>query len=592
MAYTKTISPGRYSEYDVFGLIDSLRTVNKIPSGMDNTIAIETVLAIIVNDPTTWDEVYSWVNLYFTEIHEDVVAEQMLGLAQDTPTAIRKQLEDNQKSIFANVWADLGTYIVKFAKDVWNWLAEDVLGMTKENFEGFLSKMITKGIIDEESRAGIADMINTFPKGHTWMYISTFLAIFKTFMAVNISAIGGTLMKRLNRVHTPNTPAPNAVIRAAFLDPALQARVRTAMAENGLSEADQDLMFAAQYFTFDLQTIAELRLRDFIDDTRMNKYMDDMALTPERRADFIKLMQRLPPLGDIATMMAKEAFEPNMVAMMGLHLELPGQFVKYAGQHGLSEEWAEHYWAAHWQQPGLEMMFDAFHRRIVNEDFLKQFMKVVEIPPYLRDILLQVAYMPLTRVDIRRMYSDGILDVEEVYSAYLDHGYSPLNARLMTEWTIRYAEPNEKELSRSQIVSLYIDGQVSRADALLMLVKIGYPTHRAELLMVYAEYDEIKDLQTEQLKNVEQLYKGNWIDAAKARSEMSNLEVGPERISILIQKWNIPKAVATKAPSKTDLDKFVRNEIIDEGIYRNEMSRAGYSVKYIDWFWSLLNKGE
>ncbi|GAH80856.1 unnamed protein product, partial [marine sediment metagenome] len=107
-------------------------------------------------------------------------------------------------------------------------------------------------------------------------------------------------------------------------------------------------------------------------------------------------------------------------------------------------------------------MFQAYQRRFITEGDLKVFMKTIEIPPYLRDVMLNVAYRPLTRVDVRRMYDDGILDINQVYAAYLDHGYSPDNATLMTQWTIRYAEPNEKELSRAQITDLMIDGHLSR----------------------------------------------------------------------------------------------------------------------------------
>lgn len=590
MAYDFKVFTGTKTERDALAVIADLRTQGLIPGFMSDEYAINVVGKHYTFANVTWDLVIQYLPIYFREVYPGIAAGEMLGVYAPPGGEFDADIDATQKTFFTGLWDGFAGHLQSFAVGLWKWITLDVLGMTAENFDSFLNSMVSKGIIDDESKAGIGEMINTFPKGHAWMYAATFLGIFKTFISVFISAVGGTLMKRLNKTHTPNVPDPNSVIRAAFLDPALQDRVREVMAENGLDKADQDLMFAANYFTFDPGTITELRLRGFIDDTRMNKYFDDLGVTPARRADAIKLMQRLPPLQDIATMMAKEAFEPGQVALMGLAKELPGEFVKYAGEHGLSKEWAEKYWIAHWQQPGIQMMFEAFHRRLIDRQFLQEFMRIVEIPPYLRDILTDLAYMVLTRVDIRRMYSDGILNVEQTYSAYLDHGYSPENATLMTNWTIRYAEPNEKELSRTQITNLYIDGQINRADAVIMLVKIGYPEHRAELLIVYAEYEEIKDLQNEQMSNVELLFKENWIDEPAARGELGKLDLSGERISILLQKWKVKKAVSTKRPSKTDLDKFLRNEIIDPTNYYSEMQGLGYSQKYIDMYYALVTK--
>jgi len=570
--------------------IDMLRKNKKFASDRTNENIIEGAFKILgVTEANTYT-IFKQIN----KIYGD--AEPMPGVATlaeeffSDPLGVSNKTDSILKEVFKDFWKDFTGQLKVGASDTWDFIARDVLGFDREKLDTFLGKVQSMGLIDEESKKAIGNLINTFPKGEIWIVIATILSLFKTFIAVYMSATGGTLMKKLNSEHTPNTPDPGSVIRAAFLDESLSPEVRRVMAENGLDKKDQDLMFISQYATLDPDTVRQLYLRGFIDETHMIHRLRELGYTPERIKEATQLFDVLPPIQDIATMMAKEAFEPQQVALMGLEQELPGEFVKYAGQHGYSKEWATKYWIMHWQQPGLELMFRAYHRRLIDEDALKVFMKTIEIPPYLRDVMIGVAYTPLTRVDVRRMYEDGVIDVDQVYSAYLDHGYSPDNATLMTQWTVRYAEPNEKELSRAQITDLYIDGHITRDDAQLMLTKLGYPEHRASLLITYAEYKEIKDEIDEAVDNIKIYFQNNLITKDEARQRLNQLDVPQNRISILIERWNIKNITDTKLPSKTDLDKFYRKEIIDDSEYKAEMRRLGYSNKYIGWYLANLRE--
>lgn len=539
----------------------------------------------------SWNDLYKFIrDTYRKRIYEptdeelldsyDVLNVQAIG----DPVA---QLKEVSQGIWTGFVDKLKTVIHEGV----TWIQDEVLEFDPERFGKVYDKLIEMGMMDQESKRGILSLLGTFKTGARFLGAFVVLGLIKTFIGTFIAATGGTLVKKLNAEHTPNSPAPEAVLRAAFLHPELQGQVRRVMAENGLDKRDQDLMFAANYAILDLQTVKELRLRGMITDADVKKYLDDMGFTPERQKLIVQLFEMLIPIQDVATWMSKEAFEEGQIAIMGLDKELPQLFIDYAAKHGINKEDARRYWVAHWMQPGLDLMYRALHRRLITPEQLQTHMRTLEIPPYLRQVMTDIAYTPLTRVDIRRMYEDGVISLDETYDAYRDHGYNHENAMLMTEWTQRYAEPNEKELTKVQIVNLYIDGQITRPDTILMLQKIGYPEHRAELVVVYAEFEETKDLQNAQLENIELLYKDNWIDAAAARSQMGLIDLSPERISLLIQKWDIVKSVPTKKPSKTDFDKFLRNKIIDENRYNSEMKKLGYNDTYIRWYRELITAG-
>jgi hypothetical protein len=535
----------------------------------------------------TWKDLYKFVQGFYTTVVHEPTEDEVIESYEALDVNPAEDVNDGLKEVSQTIWSGFTEKVQEVADNIEIKLQKKLGIFENEYFYNLLDKLIELKVIDEETKKGIGSLISVFGQRAFFIAGLLILGLIKTFIAIFISATSGTLTKKLNSEHTPNTPNPESVLRAAFLDPKMQGEVRRVMAENGLSKDDQDLMFVANYAVFDIGTVKDLFLRGFITDSEVKKYLDDLGFTPERQKLIGNLFEMLIPIQDVATWMSKEAFEEDQISIMGLDRELPQLFIDYAAKHGISSEDARRYWIAHWNQPGLDLMYRALHRRLISPEQLQTHMRTLEIPPYLRQVMTDIAYTPLTRVDIRRMYEDGVLNLEEVYNAYLDHGYNETNAALMTTWTQRYAEPNEKELTRSQIINLYIDGQLSRADTVSMLSRIGYPEHRAELIVVYAEYQEIKDLQNEQLANVELLYKENWIDKTAARQEMGRLELSPERISILIQK----KTVATKMPSKTDFDKFLRNEIINETTYFKEMQKLGYSQRYIDMYFKLVKKG-
>lgn len=153
-----------------------------------------------------------------------------------------------------------------------------------------------------------------------------------------------------------------------------------------------------------------------------------------------ELAYQIPPVADIITMAVREAFTPAIAARFGQYEDLPSEFVEWVGKKGLSKEWAERYWAAHWSLPSPQQGFEMLHRGVIGEGDLDMLMRALDIMPFWRDKLTQIAYRPLTRVDVRRMYALGVIDVSGVRKAYTDLGYNEYNANLMTNFTIKYTE--------------------------------------------------------------------------------------------------------------------------------------------------------
>ncbi|GAI80002.1 unnamed protein product, partial [marine sediment metagenome] len=226
---------------------------------------------------------------------------------------------------------------------------------------------------------------------------------------------------------------------------------------------------------------------------------------------------------------------------------------------------------SHWEMPSIQAGYEMMHRQdvdrpghtIIDKSELDMLFRTVEIPPYWRSRLTKIAYMPYTRVDVRRMHDMGVLSDEELVWAYRDVGYDEEHALKMAEFTIRYNQGADKELTRGQILTGFKEKIVTRADALILLQNIDYSEAQAEYFIVLEEYKEAKDYQDDLITNVKERYQNNFINDFEARAKLNALNLPAVQVNVLMDKWQLKRMVDVKLPSKTDLDKFLLNKIIN-----------------------------
>ncbi|GAG83650.1 unnamed protein product, partial [marine sediment metagenome] len=194
----------------------------------------------------------------------------------------------------------------------------------------------------------------------------------------------------------------------------------------------------------------ELRQENKLAD--LQSKLKQIGIHPDWFDVYSTLADRIPPVADIITMAVREAFTPSVAARFGQYEDFPRDFAKYAGQQGLSEDWAKRYWAAHWGLPSPQQGFEMLHRGVITEDDLSLLMKAQDIMPFWRDKMSAIAYRNLTRVDVRRMFEYGVLTREGVFKNYRDQGYNDENAENMTAFTVAYVTKQQTHTAQDDIV--------------------------------------------------------------------------------------------------------------------------------------------
>jgi hypothetical protein len=283
-------------------------------------------------------------------------------------------------------------------------------------------------------------------------------------------------------------------------------------------------------------------------------------------------------------MAVREAFYPYYVAEYGLLNELPGQFVEYAGKQGLSEEWAKHFWASHWELPSILQGFEMLHRDVITSEQLDKLFMAVDIMPWWRDKLEAISYNPLTRVDVRRVFKMGIIDRDQVKRTYLDLGYNEEKAEWLTKFTEMQNTEADRDLTKAEILSSYSKAIIGKQETNDMLLDLGYSQDEVDILISMKEYTTVKDIKDREIKRIRKFYLAGAYTANQAITELGKLDlVGAEQDS-LIKLWDSEKLAKLKSPTKKELGTLFKNTIITQAIYVEEMKHLGYTEKYIGWY--------
>jgi hypothetical protein len=331
------------------------------------------------------------------------------------------------------------------------------------------------------------------------------------------------------------------------------------------------------------QDIIRWRLRTDPNLTDLETDLKRLGVHPEYLDVFKALAFPVPPVGDMITMAVREAFSPDIASRFGQYDDYPQDLTKYAAMNGISEEWAKRYWAAHWSLPSPQQGFEMLHRGIITRDELMLLMRALDIMPFWRDKLIQAAYRPLTRVDVRRMYQLGVLSEDEVYRSYLDIGYDEKNARRLTTFTAKQVIASQTGFNSNDVVTAYKNSLTNRQEAYNLLADMGITGNSITQILNAAEKQREWSILNDRITGIGNEYKQDLFDAKEATERLQSLRVPNDKIQALLAKW-YKESVARPSElwTKAEVVQFMQRNIIGEGRAVQELKLLGYDAEHIN----------
>lgn len=248
--------------------------------------------------------------------------------------------------------------------------------------------------------------------------------------------------KALRNVLVPVSDLVRFAVREVF-DPGqraaldLDAEFPSAMLDEsralGLSDESARNYWAAHWQLPSAEQGFEMFHRGELSGAQLDGLLKALDYAPTWRSKLRTLSQRIPPITDMIRFAVREVYDPAQRAALGLDANYPAAFTAEAALHGMSEERARQYWAAHWRLPSAEQAFKMLHRGVIDEPQLLGLLRALDYPALWRSRLNDIAYLVPGRIDLRRMFAAGIIDRAELVRGYGRLGYAPPDAQRMAD---------------------------------------------------------------------------------------------------------------------------------------------------------------
>lgn len=295
-----------------------------------------------------------------------------------------------------------------------------------------------------------------------------------------------------------------------------------------------------------------------------------------------KIMQlrwQLPGYQDIISVYMREGYLEDK------WVEIPEEFIDYMKQLGYSEFWAKRLWGKHWVLPGVNLLYDMFHKKIIDKDTMVQMLKYHDFEPVWRERLIENAYEMIPRVDLRRAYRYGMLKAEDLTERYEWLGYKPEDAQLMAGLAERWSLDRYYTRLETVARAAYRKGLLSREGLLEILRRINTPEEAIDLVI---EAEEIareaavrepgEDVRTLTASQVLSLYKKRRITQEYASARLGNMGYSSQDISLLLDlSAPAPEPEEVNRDLITAASMLYREGLMDLSEFEGYLRKAGLS---------------
>ena len=474
------------------------------------------------------------------------------------------------------------------------WLRGGVLTIEKEGKEDLL-EIVKLALETAETMPELEQVVKrlTEPKG---IFGAAFLA--STATGMGTSAAGGLITPwlrlmnyRLDRSAHTARPDPGTAFALQYRTPEIGDTTVEALRDLGWTEEMIGAWEALLRPTVGEAELLALWRRGALPESELDGELAARGWPDDRIAQIKEVTELRPGIQDIITQAVREAFTPEIIAQFELDAELPPRYLEEAEKLGMPREFAERFWFSHWVLPSLGQGFEMFHRlrdpaspTHFDIDDLRTLVKTQDISPFFRDRLIEIAFAPFTRVDVRRMFRDGVLTEEQVRDAYQDIGYDETKADQLTAWTVRQARGGQKDLTRAALVSGFKKKVLGRAEAKQGLIDIGFDDMEAEFWLSLADYDIAQERSDMVIDGVEFLFINGLISQSEVYDKLGPLNLSGEQVEDLLTLWNLRREAKTRVPTRGELETFYEKDIITEDIFRLGLSELRYVEEQAQWY--------
>lgn len=362
---------------------------------------------------------------------------------------------------------------------------------------------------------------------------------------------------------------------------------RQLLAQHGLGPRAFELMRRTAQHPPAAGELLDLLNRGSVGEAEVTAALRNNGMRPDWISRYLELRRVLPPVSDTIRFAVREAYTPEIVQRFGLDENFPSRFAQEAARVGLAEDAARLYWRAHWELPSPTQGFQMFHRGLIDRPTLELLLRALDFMPFWRGKVIDLAYNVPGRIDLRRMFQHGVIDKPRVTRGYLDLGYRPEDAAILTEFATVEQADEERQLTKAEVVALYESRTIPREQALGLLDQLGYPEQQREWTLGLADVRRDRAYRNAVVSVVRRRHVDGEITDAEATTRLDKIGVPTAERERLLDLWQFERAENPSHVSEAQARAAWRAGIIDEGDYRLHLALLRFPANEAEWLVAL-----
>jgi len=330
-----------------------------------------------------------------------------------------------------------------------------------------------------------------------------------------------------------------------------------------------------------------------------------------KRLERIRLFYPSP--SDFIMFAVREVFNEDVVKEFGYDEEFPEAIIPHVEKAGMKPEILRWYWRAHWDLPSPTQGYEMLHRlnpdvlKVLGEKYrdmglepdkiettlntLKTLLKIADIPRYWRDRLIAIAYAPITRVDLRRIYAMGLINDEELVARLMELGYTKQDATLLLQFYKEYKMETEKELTKTEIKKAFMYHLIDESETIEFLKVLGYDENEAKLIIqIWQNEIKAKELD-DRIDTIKEMFAAGLISYSEAITQLDGMNLPSKLRDRILAEMERIRLRRMRLPSKSDLTRWLQKGLIDEETFRSLMKANNYKEEFIDYYLKEIKEG-
>ena len=263
---------------------------------------------------------------------------------------------------------------------------------------------------------------------------------------------------------------------------------------------------------------------------------------------YFEIMKKMPGVNELISFIVKEAHEEYK------QVEFPEQLAEWLKMQGMEEKWARLYWGAHWVLPSVDQVYEMLHRKLLDMDAVRAFLKEADYEPRWRDKLIELSYQLPNIIQARWGLEWGIWDeqrfAEFIEKSGLHPDYVPDVVKIEKANVFR----EHINLVRTPILNKYKEGFITESDLQARLKEIGFPDEAVNLMIKAMKEQREYDMKNEAKQLYVQKYKAGKIDEGTLMRLLSSLGMDNEYVQEYVKYLSAGLQGTPVAPTTPDLE--------------------------------------